>query len=83
MSLMDKKEGGGTVIIKTVEKDEVYQIVVTDDGVGFEPNEKSSDGILHIGIDNVKSRLQTIMNADIKVASGKGKSTTVIVNIPK
>ncbi len=80
---LSKKEGGGTVTIKTEEKDEFYQIVVTDDGVGFDINEKPSDGKLHIGIDNVKSRLQTMLSASIQITSEKGKGTTVIVSIPK
>ncbi len=74
---------GGTVIIKTAEQDEFYQIVVKDDGIGFNPNEKPNDGKVHIGIDNVKLRLQTMLSASVKITSENGKGTTVIVNIPK
>ncbi len=80
---LSKKDGGGTVVIKTVEKDDCYQILVTDDGVGFDPNEKPDDGKLHIGIDNVKSRLQTMLNASVRITSEKGKGTAVTVRIPK
>ncbi len=80
---LSKKEGGGTVTIKTSEKDDFYQIAVTDDGIGFDPSEKSSDTKVHIGIDNVNSRLQTMLNGSVHITSEKGKGTTVIVNIPK
>ncbi len=80
---LGKKEGGGTVMIKTVDQGEFYEILVTDDGVGFDQLEKPQDGKLHIGIDNVKSRLKTMVNGRVKINSEKGKGTTVIINIPK
>ena len=80
---LSKKADGGTITISTSEIAEYYQITVTDDGIGFNPDEKPNDNKLHIGIDNVKSRLQTMINADIQITSEKGKGTTVLISIPK
>ncbi len=80
---LNKKDGGGTITISTKETEGFYQIIVTDDGIGFEPNERPNDNKLHIGIDNVKSRIKTMINGNVQINSEKGKGTTVIVNIPK
>lgn len=78
-----RKENGGTVVLSTKEYDNYYEIVVSDDGVGFDPYQKQYDGRTHIGIDNVKARLLAMCRATLEIKSEKGKGTTATIKIPK
>ena len=83
------KKYGGTVKIATKETDTAYEVVVSDDGVGFEPEEArikqetKSDGKSHVGMENTKKRLKEMCGADIVIESRIGEGTTVRVIIPK
>lgn len=77
------KDDIGTVTIKTSETDSDYVIVVEDDGVGFDVNEKQDDTHTHVGIDNVTKRLELICNGTCNIKSEKGKGTVVTIRIPK
>ena len=77
------KEDGGTVAIRTRELPDGYEIVVSDDGVGFDPALHLADGKAHIGIENVRERLHAMMDASVRVESEKGRGTDVWITIPK
>ena len=77
------KDDMGTVIIKTYETSIDYVIVVEDDGVGFDVNEKQDDNHTHVGIENVTKRLEIICNGTCDIDSEKGKGTVVTIHIPK
>lgn len=53
-----KKEGGGTIIVSVSCADDGYIITVTDDGVGFDVNKPIESKNKHIGISNVRKRLE-------------------------
>ena len=55
-----KKIEGGTIVIKTYEKDDAYIVEIIDDGVGFDP--KKVDGKDHYGMKNVKYRMKTLLS---------------------
>lgn len=78
-----KQLGGGTVTISTRECENFFEIVVSDDGVGFDPYEPQYDGRTHVGIDNVKNRLQKMMQATLSIESKAGFGTTAVIRIPK
>ena len=78
-----KKPGGGTVRLATRELESSFEIVVQDDGVGFDPSAVPSDGREHVGISNVRQRLWTMCGADLSVASEPGRGTTVTIRVPK
>lgn len=78
-----KKPGGGTVKLTTRELDDAYEIVVSDDGVGFDPSVDPDDGREHVGIRNVKQRLWSMCNATLAVSSAPGDGTTVTIMVPK
>lgn len=82
---LGEKEEGGTVYISTSEHPKYYEIDISDDGVGFDINNpvKVDDGRKHIGMDNVKSRLEFQCNAKVIIKSEVGVGTDVIVRIPK
>ncbi len=78
-----KKDGGGTVWIHAYETDGINQIVVEDDGAGFDAKSLLDDGKKHIGLHNVKSRLKDMCKGTIDVTSEIGKGTKVTIGIPR
>ncbi len=77
------KEDGGTVTLSTREYDDRFEIQIIDNGVGFDPDAKKSDSRSHVGIENAKHRLQTMVGATMSVESTLGQGTTVTVRILK
>ena len=78
-----QKIGGGTVIIHTTETENEYIICITDDGVGFTEGEYADDGGTHVGIENIKKRLDMMINARLEMESKKGIGTKACIFIPK
>lgn len=74
---------GGVVTICTAETPDYYEIRVCDNGVGFNPDSVQSDGRTHVGISNVRSRLEIMCGGTLDITSDIGKGTTAIVKIPK
>ena len=78
-----KKIEGGTITIKTYENEEAYFVEISDNGVGFAvKNAKNLDNN-HIGIENVRYRLTSMVNGDLKIESEIDKGTKVIVKFYK
>ncbi len=78
-----KKENGGTLKIVSGETDVAFFITVTDDGVGFSESSYKTGDDTHIGIANVRSRLQTLCGGSVKIQSNPGAGTVVTIEIPK
>ncbi len=78
-----QKIGGGTVTIHTTETEKEYIIHVTDDGVGFIEGEYADDGGTHMGIENIKKRLDMMINAKLEIESKIGEGTKACILIPK
>ena len=78
-----KKIGGGTVNIHTTETENEYIIRVTDDGVGFTECEYADDGGTHVGIENIKKRLDMMIHAKLEIESKLGEGTKACILIPK
>ena len=78
------KDDGGTVKISSVEKDDSFEVIIEDDGVGFDMNApKKDDGRSHVGMENTRRRLKEMCGADIVITSEVGKGTVARVIIPK
>lgn len=77
------KKGGGTVRLETKESENEYQIVVSDDGIGYNVGTVPEDGKSHIGIDNIQKRLMLLCDGICEINSEPGKGTIVTVRIPK
>lgn len=78
-----KKREGGVIIIRTYEEDSYIYIMVEDNGAGFDPASINKPGENHVGLTNVKERLQYIMGADMRIESEPLKGTTITLVIPK
>lgn len=74
---------GGCVTVSVHERPEWHEITVRDNGVGFDPNARPADGRSHIGISNVRSRLNIMCHGTLEIKSAPGQGTTAIVKIPK
>ena len=75
-------EEGGTVTISAYEEQTDYCICVSDDGVGFDVS-GLTDSKKHIGIRNVRERLQAMCGGSLTIESHPGAGTRVLVRIPK
>ena len=75
----------GTVTIATREFQDRYEVTVTDDGPGFDPERLTpkDDGRAHIGIQNVRERLRNICAGELRIESEIGKGTRVTLLLPK
>lgn len=78
-----QKDDPGTVTIKTYETKDEYVIVVEDDGVGFDVNNVRNNTRTHIGIENMRKRLEVICGGYCDIQSEIGKGTVVKIHIPK
>ena len=78
-----KKEGGGTISIYTKECEKCFQIIVSDDGVGFDTTKELDDKRIHVGIQNVRQRFYSMCDGTLTIDSRPGEGTKVTVQLPK
>ena len=78
-----KKKGGGTVTISTRETASTYLVTVHDTGNGFDPEHYTDDGKVHIGIRNVRERLERMVGGTLTIESTPETGTTATILIPK
>ena len=64
------------------ETEENYHVLVEDDGIGFDTS-VLLDERKHIGIRNIKGRLQAMVNGKLEIESVQGEGTKVLITIPK
>ena len=74
-----KKIEGGEISIKTTEDNNAYIVEISDNGVGFDINSLNKDDNNHIGLNNVKYRVQSMCRGDVVVKSEINKGTVVTV----
>lgn len=77
------KKGGGTIIIRTEETQEYAIVTIADDGIGMEQAGRmpSLGGHAHIGISNVRSRLEEMVHGSLKITSSS-QGTVAAIQIP-
>ena len=76
-----KKYKGGTVNVKTYQTETDYVIVVQDDGIGFDVNKDLVGN--HVGISNIRKRLEHFVDGKLEIESVIKKGTTATIIIPK
>lgn len=77
-----RKEDGGTVTLMTRKTLLGAEITVSDDGVGFDPEQPPQDGKEHVGLQLVRGRLQMVCGAKLTTQSKIGQGTLMRVLIP-
>ncbi len=81
--ICNKESGEGALFISSYEKPDYYEVIIKDDGIGFNVDEKPSDGKEHVGIENVRTRLKTMCDATMEIESAPVLGTVVTIKIPK
>jgi sensor histidine kinase YesM len=78
------KKKGGTVTIATRETENAFEVIISDDGVGFDTTaEKKDDGRSHVGMENTQRRLKDMCGGEVKIESTVGEGTVATVILPK
>ena len=77
-----KRPHGGTVTVRSYETHDDYVVEIIDDGVGFDVNAIPKDGSVHVGIDNVRTRL-AYSGDTLEVTSKIDVGTTATIKVPK
>jgi sensor histidine kinase YesM len=73
----------GRVKISSYSDKHNYYVSIEDDGVGFDPEKPMDDGRKHVGIANVRYRLELLCGGGLDIKSEKGKGSIVTIRIPK
>ena len=76
---MDPYHGPLHISIRTRNTDSGTEIIVEDDGSGFDPSDESRP---HTALDNIRQRLEMMCAGNLDVMSRDGGGTTVTVTIP-
>ena len=76
-----RRGNAGTVTIRTEELPDSFRITVTDDGVGY--TGIPDDGKPHIGITNIRERLEICCGGTLTVEGTPWQGTTAEIRIPK
>lgn len=77
-------ERGGKVVISTYETADAYYVSVRDNGVGFDTKAPySRRDRKHLGIENIRERVQIMCGGTLRVDSVPGFGTEAIITIPK
>lgn len=78
-----KKIEGGTLTISTYERNNYYVVDIKDDGVGFNMEDVDFESNKHVGLNNIRYRIDTMCHGDITVNSKIDEGTEVIVTFAK
>ena len=74
---------GGTISISTYEDKLYYFVEIMDDGIGFDIKDIDFEGNTHIGLKNIKYRIENMGNGQMSIFSEVDKGTRVIVKFYK
>ena len=72
----------GCVWITTRKDGDCHEIVIEDNGKGFDTDKEFEPGRSHIGIKNVRERVEKMCGGTLNVVSEIGKGTTITIRIP-
>ncbi len=73
----------GKIDISTAETAEHYIITVSDNGKGFDIEKPFSSDSTHIGIKNVRERIEEMCGGTMTIESEIGKGTVITICIPR
>ena len=72
----------GIVTVSSYRDESGHIVEIRDNGVGFKPGAQKKPGETHIGIENVRGRVEHLCGGTLKVESEIGKGTVVTLRIP-
>ena len=77
-----KLSEGGTIKVISYETEDSYCVLVEDNGIGFDTS-VLLDERKHVGLRNIRGRLQAMVNGTLEIESVVGEGTKVLITIPK
>ena len=72
----------GVVSVSTAKTDAGYEIVIEDNGVGFDTALAAQSDDTHIGLRNVRERIETMCGGTVMIESAKNVGTKITITIP-
>jgi len=72
----------GLVTISTKRESGWHQITIQDNGAGFDTKEQVPAGGTHVGLRNVKDRIEQMCGGTMALRSEIGKGTSITLRIP-
>ena len=72
----------GIVTISSYRDENSHVIEIRDNGTGFDPNAQNTPGETHIGIENVRNRVERLCGGSLSIDSKVGQGTAVTLTIP-
>ena len=73
----------GVVHVHTYSADGYHIISVEDNGIGFDTTKEYGGDGNHIGLENVRERIEKMCGGDVTIESEINKGTTVTIRIPQ
>ena len=73
----------GTVVVQSYADKSDHVVVIRDNGKGFNPNQDFDADETHIGIQNVRERLERLCGGTLTINSRPDEGTTVTLRIPR
>ena len=73
----------GLVKVMTYKEGNNHILVIKDNGVGFDLDKLNNDEKVHVGIDNVKTRIKNMVNGSFEITSVINEGTTITIKIPE
>ena len=71
------------VKVSTREYKDRYEVTVTDDGVGYRMGRIPDDGRKHVGLANLRRRLELISGGSLEISGMSGGGTLAVIKIPR
>ena len=72
----------GVVKVSTERTENGYDIIVEDNGTGFDPELAEQSDNTHIGLRNIKERIKTMSGGTLLIESTKDVGTKITIHIP-
>ena len=72
----------GIVSVSSYREEGCHVVEIRDNGEGFDPDTQKTSGETHIGIENVRGRVEQLCGGSVTVESEIGKGTAVTLRIP-
>ena len=79
----ETEDGRGTVTIATKEYPDRYEVTVSDDGRGFDTDRLDENDHRHLGVQNVRYRLEHMSGGSLAICSVSGQGTEAVITLPK
>jgi LytS/YehU family sensor histidine kinase len=71
------------ILVSSIEYPDRYEVTVTDDGPGYREGVVLDDGRKHVGLSNLRKRLDIICGATLEISGQSGNGTTAVIKLKK